>query len=209
MVGRFEIGQQLNSMNIVYSLISIHLLISSCNLFDAGSEKEEFEPTFKAEINGELFDISLKEESFKRFDAVLTNQANKSFLAIYADFYSMDLYPYREQVGFTLFWDQSIIEYDSKRDSTLIGQYYLPSGGTYYEADGDALISTFNSPVNDQGIITVNIETLNDGRKFAFGNFEFSVVTRYPLNEPSQRIGQDTLKITNGEYRLLLDERRE
>lgn len=194
-------------MNIIHILLPIFLLLLNCTLFN--SNEKNFEPTFRAEINGELYDISSKEEPFRRFDAVLTYQGNKSFLSIYADLYRTNLYPYREQIGFTLFWNENKTEYYSKRDSILIGKYYLPLGGTYYEADGDALISTFYSPTDDDGFITVNIEKLNNDKEVVFGNFEYSVVTRYPLDDYSQRIGQDTLHITNGEYRLLLDDRRE
>ena len=196
-------------MNILHLLILFYLVFTGCNLFNLGGDQEKFEAIFKAEINGELYDISDKPETHVVFKAVVTTQGAYSYLGIFSDIYQQELFPYKESLSFSLIWEENKTEYYSKRDSILIGKYYLPLGGTYYEADGDALISTFNSPTDDDGFITVNIEKLNNDKEVVFGNFEYSVVTRYPLDECSQRVGQDTLHITNGEYRLLLDDRRE
>lgn len=82
-------------------------------------------------------------------------------------------------------------------------------GGGYSEKDGDARISWYGSPGDDEGFITVEMDTLENEEVVVYGTFEMSVVVESRADPYSQRTGQDTLYITNGEYRLLLDDRRE
>lgn len=197
-------------MKRVYFLIlfSISFALLKCNLFDSGNEN--FESTFKAEINGETFDILKISSDNTIYDAVITNQGSYAYLVVFADIVDETAFPYTEQISFALAFEEDNMTYSSASSFIQIGELGdRQIGGSYYEINGDVSISSFYTTKDDEGIITVNIETLNDGREVVFGNFEFSVVTSEPLNQFSQRIGQDTLHITNGEYRLLLDDRRE
>lgn len=198
-------------MNRVYFLIlfSISFALLKCNLFDSGNEN--FEPTFKAEINGETFFDILKISSDNTiYDAVITNQGSYAYLVVFAEIVDETAFPYTEQISFALAFEEDNMTYSSASSFIQIGELGdRRIGGSYYEINGDVLISAFYSPLDDNGVITVNIEELEEGRVAVFGNFEFTTVTNEPLNQFSQRIGQDTLHITNGEYRLLLDDRRE
>lgn len=195
-------------MNILPLLLPIYFLSSGCYIFNS-AKSEKFEPIFKAEILGQVYDISTLDESSINYSATMIGNSSNALLSVFGIMYDTQNYPYRENIGFSIPWIEDKINYNSKLDSVLIGDFIMPTSGRYFEVDGDVSISSFYSPKDDEGIITVNIETLNDGREVVFGNFEFSVVTNEPLTQYSRRVGQDTLHITNGEYRILLDDRRE
>lgn len=194
-------------MNILPLFLPIYLLLSACSLFNSDTEK--FQSVFKAEILGDIYDISTLDEPYSNYSATLIGNASNSLLSVIGIIYDSENYPYRETIGFSISWVEEKIKYSSKLDSILIGDFFIPTSGRYFEVDGDVSISSFYSTIDDQGSITVNIETLGDGREVVYGNFEFTVVATEPLNQFSRRFGQDTLHITNGEYRLLLDDRRE
>ena len=183
------------------------LLLSNCTLFN--SNEKNFESTFKAEINDEIFDILKISSDNTIYDAVITNQGSYAYLVVFAGIIDETAFPYTERVSFALALNEDKTNYSSFSDFIQIGEFSERRiGGAFFEINGDVRISSFYPPIDDQGFITVNIETLNDGREVVFGNFEFSVVTSEPLTQYSRRVGQDTLHITNGEYRLLLDDRR-
>ena len=188
----------------------MYLLICSCTVFSSNSKKERFEPTFKAEINGELYDMNQFESHLTLPIAGTTSANGVKTLQIFCYFYSKDLYPYKESISMNIVpWSDSSGVFRLDGDITYYNQdHYWIRRGSYRESDGDAAISSFLTPKGDQGFVTVNKETLSDGREVVYGNFEYIVVENYLNEEVSQRVGQDTLHITNGEYRLLLDDRR-
>jgi len=195
-------------MSSIHLLLPIYFILTSCSLFNP-NKNDDFNTVFKAEINGELMDISTFDKDLITISAGLSTANDITFLRISGNFYDEAYYPYREIIGVSVPWSGSSEIHTLDSDTVYYNQnFYWIKRGMYFEADGDVSISSFYSTKDDQGVITVNIETLNDGRDVVFGNFEFSVVTSEPLNQFSQRIGQDTLHITNGEYRLLLDDRR-
>ncbi len=196
----------MNSLNL---LIPIYLILTSCSIFN-NNNSEEFNPVFKAEITGEAFDIISVSSDYVLYDAVITNQGTHTYLAVFADIIDETAFPYTQQISIAMVLIENKTTYSSATSFVSVGDLgERRIGGSYYEINGDVLISTFTTPLDDEGSITVNIETLDDGSEVVYGDFEFSVVTTEPLNQFSQRIGQDTLHITNGEYRLLLDDRRE
>jgi len=196
-------------MNILHLLIPLYLVFTGCNLFNTGNDQEKFEPTFRADINGEIFDITQVKVPLGRYNAVLSTQGAYSYLAVFASIFDIDFYPYKETISVSIFWIEEETVYSTKIDSMLIGDFYLRTGAKYFEADGDAIISTYISSYTDTGFISVEFEKLSEERDVVFGNFEFTVIVDSRTDQFSQRVGQDTLHITNGEYRLLLDDRRE
>jgi len=210
-VGRSGIGQlYFINMNILHLLIPFYLVFTGCNLFNTGNDQEKFEPTFRAEINGEIFDITQVKVPLGRYNAVLSTQGAYSYLAVFGDFFSENLFPYKEQISFLLAYDANKSKYSSALDSIQVDEFsYRRIGGLYYESDGDAPVSRYSSDVNDNGYIFVEIELLDNGEKVIYGTFEFIAIVDSRVDKYSQRVDQDTLHITNGEYRLLLDDRRE
>jgi len=192
-------------MNILHLLIPFYLVFTGCNLFNTGNDQEKFEPTFRAEINGEIFDITQVKVPLGRYNAGLSTKGNSSILIISGIVFSEQCYPFNEVIFFSLEWEK----YQKEGSDNFISGLNFVEKGFYSELDGDAMISSYSLPLQDNGNVKVKVEELSDGREVVFGSFEFSVVVDSRTDQFSQRVGQDTLHITNGEYRLLLDDRRE
>lgn len=159
-------------MNILPFLLPLYFLISGCSIFN--SDNDNFESVFKAEITCEVFDITTVSPDYTTFNAVITNQGIHNYLVVFADVIDDTAFPYTEQVSFALAIFDNVSMYSSATDFVSVGELgERRIGGSYYEINGDVLISTFTTPTDDQGSITVNIETLDDGREVVYGNFEF------------------------------------
>lgn len=82
--------------------------------------------------------------------------------------------------------------------------------GSYYENDGDVIISDYQAPDDSDGFVSVELEELEDGRKTISGTFEMTVYLKKRINTAFPQQEQDTLHITNGKYLLeLRDFRKE
>jgi len=115
-------------------------------------------------------------------------------------------FPYNETIIIAVVWDELINTYSSAADTTKYSDFNIVvNGGFYNENDGDAGISTYSTRPSDDGYFTINLEENNN---IIYGNFEFTVIKNSRNNSFSRRIGQDTLKITNGEFRLMLNDNR-
>ena len=189
-------------------LLPLLVMLSGCRLFNSDDPPVPFEPVFTAEINGEPYDGT--KPPYGGAQAVMTMQGDYDFLTIFAYQYSEEWYPYNEYVGIHLIYEEGTTTYPTRKDTVQINEVYdLHPGGGYGENDGDAIISTYHTQGDDDGFITVGMEELGDGRTVVFGTFEMRVIVSGRANQYSRRVGQDTLHITNGEYRVLLDDRRD
>lgn len=142
--------------------------------------------------------------------AVMTMQGDYPYLQVFADQFSEELYPYHETIVISMIYEDVKTTYPTKRDTVETNEVdFINPGGKYYESDGDARISSYHAPGDDDGYITVEMEEQGDGRTAVFGTFEMMVIVGGRANDYSRRVGQDTLYITNGEYRVLLDDRRD
>ncbi|MCR9131505.1 MAG: hypothetical protein NXI08_02985 [bacterium] len=193
-------------MNIINALLLVYLLLIGCTL--NGSNGKKFEPTFRAEINGETFDITMVDEVFVSQIAGISYSNEISFLSIFGSIYNEEMYPYKETLSISVPWN-NISQYHSLGSDTTYynDNFYWVKRAMYSEWDGDARISNFVTRSSEQGSISVNIEELPSGNLVVYGQFSFTAIVEYRGAELSQRIGQDTLHITDGEYRMLLDDR--
>ena len=100
--------------------------------------------------------------------------------------------------------------YQLELDSTLIDEvgFTTPIGG-YSEAEGDVIITTFRTPSDSDGFLTVELTELEDGRKTISGTFEMTVYLTERINTSFPQQEQDTLHITNGRYLMELNDKRE
>lgn len=199
-----------SSIKPVTIFIGVFLLLASCGLVGGKEKQEPFEPVFKAEINGEPFNgVGDWSEQFPP-GAGMTMQGEYPYLSIFGVQFSEEFYPYNESIGISLFYKKEQIQYATRQDTVKINEDYERfSGGRYSENEGDANISMYRSLDDHEGYITVEMDTLESGEVVVFGTFRTQVIMIYRTDAYSQRVGQDTLHITNGEYRLLLDDRRE
>jgi hypothetical protein len=166
---------------------------------------------FKAEIDGEVFDISSVQVPLGRHQMGISDIENHEFLTFYGKIYEESLYPYNQIINLAVFLQNDEVVYSlAKKDTIYYSENaFISSDAYYFEFDGDAFISNYRSIENDDGFITVAMDTLEGGEVVVFGTFEFTVAVVSRTDEFSQRVNQDTLHITNGEYRMLLDDRRE
>ncbi|MTI86365.1 MAG: hypothetical protein FH748_00195 [Balneolaceae bacterium] len=192
--------------NIPFTVITIFIL-AGCNLFSPKEQEKSFEPTFTAEINGEPFDGSLF-EGFAR--AVISTQGEHHLLSIRGVEFSEELPSYNEIMGVSVLYEEGRQKYKTRVDSVMYDEEnYMTDGGSYYEKDGDVTISTYKAFEDEEGFVTVEMEEQDNGETVVSGTFEMRVIVDYRDDPYSQRADQDTLYITNGEYRLLLDDRRD
>ena len=190
-----------------FTSVLLFFFFLSCGLLGSKDKGSEIKPIFTAEINGEVFDGTTYEESAK---AGITLQGKYPYLSIVADQYSEEFYPNNEAIGINVIYTEGIKKYSTKKDTVKINEDFDRFlGGVYYESDGDASISWYASTANDEGYITIETDTMENGEVVIFGMFEMTVVVETRADSYSHRVGQDTLYITNGEYRLLLDDRRD
>ncbi|MTI86363.1 MAG: hypothetical protein FH748_00185 [Balneolaceae bacterium] len=200
--------------NIPFTVIIIFIL-AGCSLFSADKKEPEdpFEAVFTAEINGAPFDGS----PFKEYAQVIMTtqgeyspQGEYSFLTIYASQFNEQLSPYHEKISINLLYEEGRQKYKTRVDSVMYDEEnYMTDGGSYYEKDGDVTISTYKAFEDEEGFVTVEMEEQDNGETVVSGTFEMRVIVDYRDDPYSQRADQDTLYITNGEYRLLLDDRRD
>tara|TARA_R100000479_G_C6379868_1_gene200611 strand:+ start:573 stop:1166 length:594 start_codon:yes stop_codon:yes gene_type:complete len=182
------------------------LLFAGCSLFPSNNE-DKFEPFFTAEINGEPYDARYIDNKL-RADASLTNQGNLLYLNVFGDQWDPEYYPYFEQIGFSVDYIENKTEYSSILDTVgAFRNLYL--GGSYYEVNGDATISKYDAKNDTQGYLVVNFEPQKNGKTIVSGTFEMRVIVNRRADQYSLRVNQDTLYITNGKYRLKLDDRTE
>jgi|GEM_PF-1971115 hypothetical protein len=190
---------------IVYTVF-LSILLGSCGLLPSNDE-HKFEPIFTAEINGEPYDarsINAKLDA----KAGLTKQGDYLYFNVFGNQWDSQFYPYKEYIGFSVNYNEGQTKYPSILD-TVEAEGSLFLGGSYSEVNGDAIISRYEAKNDTQGQITVNFEPQKNGKTIVSGTFEMRVIVNRRADQYSLRVNQDTLYITNGKYRLMLDDRTE
>lgn len=185
-------------MNLFFLLLI--MLASGCKLFN--SEKKETEPEveqyFHAEINGQPWSGEPR--------AAFTFTETDTILQVFATRFDSVKYPYNNHISFTLDYDpeNTVYEVVRKYENSWI------FGGAYYENDGDARIAVYEPIPTDSSYFTVKIKKIENGSELVTGAFAMTVVVDpdYDTAYNNQyRQQPDTVRITNGEFRVLLEER--
>ncbi len=192
-------------MKNIYQILFLVLLIhSGCSLFDNDPKTlEPIQTFFYAEINGERFDAN-------KANAVLNTARGHSLLAFSGAYSFEDLFPYTERISFSVIFIENTIKYPLKLDSILTKKigFRIPKS-SYFENDGDVIISDYQAPEDSDGFVTVELEELEDGRKTISGTFEMTVYLNKRIETAFPQQEQDTLIITNGQYLLELRDFRD
>lgn len=199
----------------------ILLLLAGCGLLSSNNEDADTELPdwflFSAEINGEEFFGTPSVSGLRTAHAGFTKMGNFDWLNIFGTEYDEEFYPYNQHIGFALIYDEETEIYSTK--NVYIEEIARSTRGFYSESDGDASISSYEEIEDGEGYITVDIMELENPVTIPFGNgtetfhkkisgtFEMTVVRKSNPN-PSTR-QPDTLRITNGKYKLLLLDRRD
>ncbi len=180
------------------------LIFSGCSLFDNEPKPLEPIPTFfYAEINGERFDAN-------GANAVITPANQYSMLEFSGSHYYDEIYPYSESIILSILYNEGINTYSLNADSVASAElgFKMP-GASYFENDGDLVLSHYKKSQNTDGLVNVKLEELEDGRKTISGTFEVTMYLSFRNNSIFPQRDQDTLHFTNGKFLLELRDRRE
>lgn len=164
--------------SLLLALLTGTLLLGSCGLAGEG-KKEEIVPTdstyFKARLNGEEVWSGGARAGFSEI-------AGFNWLQIFGDTTHQQHYPYSESLGFS-------IAYRGPGEYTLVEvvrdqERPLTSGASYYEADGDVLISSYHA-TDDTSANQLTITSYDSTAGIMTGTFRTTVVV-----DSAQRVSE-------------------
>ncbi|MFD2532827.1 hypothetical protein [Gracilimonas halophila] len=185
-------------MNSLHLVFCTFLILSGCGV----TEQEAlpaFESYFKAEINGEMWAGDARRSGFTYIE-------EDTLFQVFASKYDSLLYPYQDKIGFSFFYIKDKIEYSVLRHQD---KHQRITGAYYVEKDGDAVIARYFPSDDDINSFTVQINQDEHGRRYAEGTFGLKVVVDPDYDRPKNnqyRQQPDTVLVTNGEYKVLLEE---
>lgn len=190
--------------SVLLAVLSGLLLLGSCGLVDGdgGGTTKSDSTFFRAMLNGKE---TWSGEEIRAFfsDGVKSNR----WLTISADTIHKQNYPYTESLVFVAIFKEentySLVETQHDWDET---------GSSYYESDGDVSIASYH-PDGDTSTNRLKITRYDSTTGIMEGTFRTTVVVdsadRAP--EPGQppRRRPDTLRFTDGEFRVQVEDRRD
>ena len=174
------------------------LLLGSCGLLSSdGSSNTETQANstyLRATLNGEEAWSGENERAF------FVENGDNRWLTIAADTVSEQQYPYTESLTFVAIFrgtgTYSLVEVEHEWDET---------GTSYYEIDGDALISSYHA-TDDTSSNQLTITSYDSTASIMTGTFRTTVVvdSAQRVSEPGEppRHRPDTLRFTDGTFRL-------
>jgi hypothetical protein len=189
-----------NSFIVTISIIS--LITFGCGVTDTPPEvqKQESENLVEALVNGEPWKATYSYASFNVFE-------DDTLIFLSAHQEDSIKIPYAEIITFSYF--------QSFKDSTYstirrVSDYEQGIGVIYNEADGDANIGTYYPIQDSLDGLTLSISKDSAGNRFIEGAFETKVVVDPAYDrdiDQDRRRRPDTVRITNGYYRVELEKR--
>lgn len=171
-------------------------LIISCGVTE--SEEQEIEEYFKAHINGEPWAGGDPR-------AVLTLIETDTLFQIFASEYDSLIWPYNEHISLSMNFSKDITEYPIPKTEM---NEWRTVGGMFTEIDGDAVIARYHPIEDSVNKLYVTVEE-EGGKKITTGSFAMKVVvdsTYNNVHNNKYRLHPDTLLITNGEFKVVVEE---
>jgi hypothetical protein len=176
-------------------LYILFLLFSGCDLFNSGEEIEE--PSFEyftATLNGK----DIKAEPRGGLHNALEGE---KFLQIIGFIQENDKSPNLfYDVHFRIIYTDSTTHY-----SVFSGENPFHGGGRITEWDYDVMTGRyFAFDDGEEHEITVYRDQTPEGREYLYGEFSYTVAVAEPSHHPLRQL-PDTVRVTNGKYRVYLD----
>ena len=181
-------------------LLLFVFLSTSCGLFDSGEPDEpEFENEFWFELNEEPF-------WGEPYALIFPTSADSALDFFGARLNSSDV-PYLQKLSFRVILEEGQSTYSVLRELQSTPPMQLV-GGFFSELDGDAPIAQYIPIVSDLNRLEINRGSSEFG-PIVFGEFSLAAVVEENVTEFGQRNRSlpDTLRITNGRFRVLLSQR--
>jgi hypothetical protein len=188
-------------------LLFITLIALSCSPNTDTIDKYEIEQFFRATINGVHFEGSFEEGSgFLESIAILQTRSGKDALQIYSGAFDENTFPYLKSITFG-------IRFDSLATTFPLYFVYdddieISTGSLIAEHDWDGIIAFYKGSDPDETMTLIK-EVLETGEVIVRGEFKMTMVVDPNYKNSNLRRLPDTLHVENGEYRLLLDDRRD
>jgi hypothetical protein len=174
------------------------LLFSGCDLFNSGEEFEE--PSFEyitATINGK--DVVTKEPRGGIFNYAVLDDGKVLQVNGYVQENKMAPHLFYV-VAFQIIYSDSVSHY-----SVIPTGEAFYSGGRITEWDYDVMTGRyFAFDDGEEHEITVFRDQTPEGREYLYGEFSYTVAVAEPSHHPLRQL-PDTVRVTNGKYRILLD----
>jgi hypothetical protein len=189
------------------ALLFITLIALSCTPNTDTDDTYEIEQFFRATVNGVPFEGSFEEGSgFLESTAILQSRSGKELLQIYSGAFDENTFPYLKSILFN-------IRYDSVTTTYQVNNVYDDdiennTGSIAFEQDWDGLIAVYFG-IDPDETMTLIKEELETGEVIVRGEFKMTMVVDPNYKNSTLRRLPDTLHVENGEYRLLLDDRRD
>lgn len=179
-------------MKTVSTFLSIYfiLFLSGCNLSNSGTEvaEPEFEQYFEAEVNGKQWKYN------GELRASLMNLHGLPWLNLYG-------VNSNESIHIVAHYDSSRTDYNVLRKIEENGR---TTGGAFVESAGDVRIARYD-PVDDlSNKLFIELNKDENAGPFVTGTFSMTVVIQ-EVYESKNTQKPDTIKITNGKFRALLE----
>jgi len=190
--------------SLLLALLTGTLLLGSCGLAgsDDGGEPQVDSTYFRATLNGE-------EVWSGEGRAIMAKSGGFDWLTIVGDTLHEQHYPYTESL-------QLPVAYRGPRNYSLMRvirnrEAQLTSGTSYFEVDGDVLISSYHS-TDDTSANQLTITSYDSTAGVMTGTFRTTVVvdSAQRVSEPGEppRRRPDTLRFTDGEFRVEVEVRQ-
>ncbi|MEO1023310.1 MAG: hypothetical protein AAFW89_12275 [Bacteroidota bacterium] len=191
----------MNSL-LTINCILLLFLSSGCDLQEAPPAVVQPEPNgyMKAVINGESWSGDFPRTGFTFIE-------QDTLIQVFASQFDSVRYPYNDTIVFSYFYQAGAHSFSVLRKPD---KHEQRTGGFYVENDGDAIIAWYYPIEDSVNTFTVEIKKDEENRVYAEGTFSMKVVIDpvYDNKEPNNTFRQqpDTVLITNGEYRIPLND---
>ncbi len=189
-------------MNGLLLALLVAPFIGGCGLF--GAEEEEVERCETCFVSAYINDHSWQSQDVKGGQLPVLSGDERTLF----DFCGVareDVY--REHLCIAWLEDNAPT---GNKNIAFIQEDGYSHGGRFDELDWDVIISSYDATADSTANI-LNVESWDEERRIAEGSFEMLLTykgTQDPLYGPSMRRYPDTLRITDGRFRVEMEDRR-
>ena len=186
------------SVDLITVGILMATLLASCSLFNENEPEElEFESVFQYRVDGEMYWADPR--------AAIFPTGADSALDVFGVRFDSSAVPYLNQLSFRVVLEEGQNVYSVLLE-TRAGPPFQIVGGSFSERDGDAPIAQYFPTESELNYLEIN-RGLSEFGATVFGEFAMVVVVEDNLSEFGRRNRRfsDTLRITDGRFRVLLE----
>ena len=191
----------MSTINIFSKIFITTIFTFGCGVTDTPIEPEpESENIVQAMINGELWETN---DSYASFNII----EGDTLIYMGSTLNDSTNFYYHERIVFAYYYSGNDTSYSTVRKNA---KHEQREGVLYGEFDVDVIRASYN-PISDSlDQLTLSVTKDSLGRRFIEGEFEMTVVVDPAYDrdiDQDRRRRPDTVRITNGYYRVELEKR--